>query len=154
MSWLLPSRTYLPQWKRTLSSSDHSGASSLNISVPIPYILHCHMQVFHAYEGWSSTWSTRVLSTWREGARPRWTTPTALLSSYCIDSYQNYYLYQHLILYIIMKYRAINNIEEYDSLIQKLNPTGHYQLRLYLLCFLSWAFAGLTKTTFDECFEK
>ena len=50
--------------------------------------------------------------------------------------------------------KTIKGIDEYQSLIQYLNPMGFYQTRLYIISFLYWFFAGLFKTIFELYLEK
>ena len=42
-----------------------------------------------------------------------------------------------------------NNINEYNTLINNLNPMGRYQIIIYAIGIVYWMIAGILKTTFD-----
>lgn len=48
-----------------------------------------------------------------------------------------------------MKFGHEKTISEYNTLLQNLNPTGKYQLRIYGICIMYWTIAGI----YTGCFE-
>ena len=48
-----------------------------------------------------------------------------------------------------MRKGETKNIDEYNSLIQNLNPTGKYQMIMFGVNFAIWGIAGFLKTIYD-----
>ena len=49
--------------------------------------------------------------------------------------------------------RETKNINEYNSLIQSLNPTGKYQKTMCVVNFAIWGITGFLKSIYDVHFD-